>query len=71
MTKIKKIAAVFLAGLTGTLLGYDVRTKELVPVKFEKASVHAPVKMVENGKLNFAIVADLNAESRMQRKTSC
>ena len=26
------------------------------------------LKMVEDGKLNFAIVADLNAEQKMQRK---
>ena len=55
--------------LTASLLGaYDVKTVELVPVKFQKTPSHAPVKMIENGKLNFAIVADLNAENRMRGK---
>ena len=68
MWNVKKISFVILAGLVGTLSAYDLKTKELVPVKFEKAPVHSPVKMVENGKLNFAIVADLQAENRMRRK---
>ena len=67
---IKKIktAAVVLLSLAGSAFAYDLKTVELVPVKFQKAPVHAPVKLVENGKLNFAIVADLNAERRMQKR---
>ena len=67
---IKKIktAAVVLLALAGSAFAYDLKTVELVPVKFQKAPVHAPVKLVENGKLNFAIVADLNAERRMQKR---
>ena len=66
--KIKTITAAAVMSLTGLLHGYDLKTVELVPVKFEKAPVHAPVSMISNGKLNFAIVADLNAEKRMQKK---
>ena len=68
MLNTKKLSVLFFAGIVGILSAYDVRTKELVPVKFEKAPAHAAVKMVEDGKLNFAIVADLNAEQKMQRK---
>ena len=66
--KIKTITAAAVMSLTGLLHGYDLKTVELVPVKFEKAPAHAPVSMISNGKLNFAIVADLNAEKRMQKK---
>ena len=67
MSKIKTAALAFLA-LSSAAFAYDLKTKELVPVKFQKAPVHAPVKLIENGKLNFAIVADLTAEQRMQKK---
>ena len=66
--KIKTITAAAVMSLTCLLHGYDLKTVELVPVKFEKAPAHAPVSMISNGKLNFAIVADLNAEKRMQKK---
>ena len=68
MLNTKKLFFAILSGITAVLSAYDVKTVELVPVKFEKAPSHAPVRMVENGKLNFAIVADLQAENRMQRK---
>ena len=48
------------------LTGYDLKTKELVPVKFQKAPEHQSFKLVDNGKLNFAIVADLKKEQEMQ-----
>ena len=51
MIRFKKIFGVILSGITAVLSAYDVKTVELVPVKFEKAPSHAPVKMVENGKL--------------------
>ena len=68
MLNTKKLSVLFFAGIVGILSAYDVKTKELVPVKFEKAPAHSAVKMVENGKLTFAIVADLKAERKMQRK---
>ena len=67
VSKIKTAALAFLA-LSSAVFAYDLKTKELVPVKFQKAPVHAPVKLIENGKLNFAIVADLTAERRMQKR---
>ena len=81
MTIFKKTALTILIGITGLAPSYSVfaappgqvtedalKTVELVPVKFEKKTVHAPVRMVENGKLKFAIVADLQAEKRMRSK---
>ena len=67
MSKLKMgILAMF--ALVGAAFAYDLKTVELVPVKFQKTPAHAPVRLVENGKLNFAIVADLDAERRMQKK---
>ena len=64
MSKLKMgILAMF--ALVGAAFAYDLKTVELVPVKFQKTPAHAPVRLVENGKLNFAIVADLDAERRM------
>ena len=64
----KKIFLLILAFvLTGTLSGYDVKNKALAPVKFSATPKHADLKLVENGKLNFAIVADLQAEQRMRK----
>lgn len=47
---------------------YDIRTKTLVPVTLQKAPTHAPLKLIEGGQLNFAIVFDKKAESEMQGK---
>ena len=53
----------------GVSLGaYDLNTPELVPVKLQTPEAHAPVKLIENGKLNFAIVYDTKAEQRMAKK---
>ena len=54
------------AGTPGLVTDAKLKTVELVPVKFERAPSHAPVQMITAGKHNFAIVADLKAESRMQ-----
>lgn len=43
---------------------YDLHTKELTPIKEEKAPVGAPVKLIEDGQLKFVIAADLQAEKR-------
>lgn len=53
----------------GIALGaYDLNTPELVPVKMKTPGSHRPVKLIENGKLNFAIVSDTKAEQRMAKK---
>ena len=46
--------------------GYDVHTKALVPVTFEETPVHTPLRLVENGVLRFAIVADLKHEAEVK-----
>ncbi len=53
---------VCLLGLAMTLHGYDLRTKALTPIAFEKPSSHAPFKLVDNGELQFVIVTDKNVE---------
>lgn len=67
---MKKQVLTLVMALSAVLLtGYDLKTKELVPVKFRKAPAHKAFKLVENGKLKFAIVADLRKEQAM-RKTN-
>ena len=63
----KRFLLIFCLALAGTLSGYDVKNKALAPVKFSTAPKHADLKMVENGKLNFAIVSDLQAEQRLRK----
>ena len=65
----KQILTLIMAVSAAFLAGYDLKTKELVPVKFQKAPAHKSFKLVENGKLNFVIVADLKKEQAM-RKTN-
>ncbi|MBR2426467.1 MAG: DUF4838 domain-containing protein [Lentisphaeria bacterium] len=51
--------------LLGAGTGYCAHTYDipsLNKVKFEKAENHAPIQLVKNGKLQFAIVADLKAD---------
>ena len=59
-----KIAALLL--LCGSCLYVQANEKYANPalnkVKFEQPVKHAPLQLVENGKLNFAIVADLKAD---------
>lgn len=40
----------------GILEGYNLNNPALTPIKLEKPLSHAPLKFVENGKLNFIIV---------------
>lgn len=42
----------------------DLKNPALTPVKFETAPNHAPLKLIEKGKLNFAIVYDKNNRDR-------
>ena len=62
LTKTIINAAAALMALTSSVFAYDLKTVELVPVKFQKAPAHTSVKLVENGKIKFAIVTDLNSE---------
>lgn len=48
------------AGVLEAKTAYDIPS--LNKVKFEKADNHAPLQLVKNGKLQFAIVADLEAD---------
>ncbi len=47
---------------------YDVQNKALTPVELGKAPEHAPVTLVKNGKPDFVIVTDKEAENRMRGK---
>ena len=48
--------------------GYDLNNKALTPVTHKKAPNHAPVKLVENGELRFAIAVDESAEFNRKAK---
>ena len=50
------------------LSGADLKSKALLPVKWEKSASHAPLKLVENGKLNFAVVYDEKTEPKKMLK---
>ena len=65
--KIKFMMIALITSFMVTLSGYDLKTVELVPVNFRQPPSHSPVKMIENGKLNFAIVADLKTERQIQK----
>ena len=66
MTKIIYAIVGIITLAVGISLGaYDLNTPELVPVKLQTPAAHAPVKLIENGKLNFAIVYDTKAEQRI------
>ncbi|MCK9506703.1 MAG: DUF4838 domain-containing protein [Porticoccaceae bacterium] len=51
------LSAIFIL-LSAALFSYDLRNPALTPVQFAPTDSHAPIKLVENGKLNFAIVYD-------------
>ena len=48
--------------------GYDLNNKALTPVTHKKAPNHAPVKLVENGELRFAIAVEDGAEFNRKAK---
>ena len=41
---------------------YDLKNPALTPVEIRKAEKHAPIQLVKNGNLQFAIIADLEKE---------
>ena len=51
------------------LCAENLKSKALFPVKWEKNVSHAPLKLVENGKLNFVIVYDEKSEPAKMLKT--
>ena len=51
------------------LSGADLKSKALFPVKWQKNAPHEPLKLVENGKLNFVIVYDEKSEPVKMLKT--
>ena len=64
----------FLILLSATLCVFsfaaeNLKSKALFPVKWEKNAPHAPLKLVENGKLNFVIVYDEKSEPAKMLKT--
>ena len=44
--------------ITGVAFAYDIHTKTLTPIREKKAPAGAPLRLVEGGKLRFAIVTD-------------
>ncbi|OQA85395.1 MAG: hypothetical protein BWY31_01917 [Lentisphaerae bacterium ADurb.Bin242] len=70
MKKMLFPAALTLAFWSGIsmLPAYDVKTAALTPVEFQSTPEHAPVSLVKNGKPDFVIVTDKQAETRMQGK---
>lgn len=52
-----------------TSAGYDLKTRALTPIELEPAPAGAEMKFVENGKLNFVIVADTKTEGTIRAKT--
>lgn len=55
-------------GGTFSMEAYDVQNRALTPVEFGKAPEHAPVPLVKDGKPDFVIVTDKEAENRMRGK---
>ena len=65
---VKSIAAALLAlTFCAGVQAYDLKNPALTPVQIKKAEKHSPLQLVKNGKLQFAIIADLNQEHRSSR----
>lgn len=56
------LAGVAVIGLLGSCLAYDLHTRELTPIVEKARPSGAPMRLVENGELRFAIVTDKTAE---------
>ena len=65
---MQKIFFAFLLSCALMLPAADLRSKALLPVKWEQPASHPALKLVENGKLNFAIVYDPATEPGKQLK---
>ena len=67
---IKSMAAALLAlTFCAGVQAYDLKNPALTPVQFKTAQKHAPIQLVKDGKLQFAIIADLK-EYRSRREWS-
>ena len=66
----KALTGLFLFAAVFVLPGGDLNSKALLPVKWEKAPVHAALKLVENGELRFAVVYDPVTETKYYPKLS-
>ena len=64
----KTLLSLGILGGVFSVEAYDVQNKALTPVEFGKAPEHAPVPLVKNGKPDFVIVTDKEAENRMRGK---
>lgn len=56
------LLSVFTCGIFVIVHGYDLNNKALTPVTHQKAAIHAPIKLIKNGELRFAIAVDPDAE---------
>ena len=75
MNIFKKSVMSFAAVIAASLLlqdvqAYDLKNPALTPVEIRKAEKHAPIQLVKNGQLQFAIIADLDRETGAVRSRS-
>ena len=64
------LAGVAVIGLLGSCLAYDLHTRELTPIVEKPRPSGAPMRLVENGELRFAIVTDKTAEKMTGKKAA-
>ena len=57
-TVLTNALAAAAVAITGVAFAYDIHTKTLTPIREKKAPAGAPLRLVEGGKLRFAIVTD-------------
>ncbi len=63
---MKKILCGALGALLLNMTAYDVRNPALNPVEFQMPPRHQNLELVKDGRLNFAIVFDANAEKHLR-----
>lgn len=63
---MKKILCAALGALLLNMSAYDVRNPALNPVEFQTPLQHQNLELVKDGRLNFAIVFDENAEKHLR-----
>lgn len=63
---MKKILCAALGALLLNMSAYDVRNPALNPVEFQTPLQHQNLELVKDGRLNFAIVFDKNAEKHLR-----
>ncbi len=70
MKKYLRLLFLCLTGTAALLSAYDLNTRALTPIELMKPPRHENIKLVENGKLKFAIVWDKDAEICPRAKKS-